>query len=85
MCLSPHEMSNDQIREIVAFYTEKHEEAVKEGDVRDIRWFAAKVNDFKGILQEWGVPLIPEPEPVSVEQLQEIVGELSVERELVSA
>lgn len=80
MCLSPDEMSDDQIREIVAYYTEQREAAV---DARDVRYFAARVSDFKGILRERGVPLVPKP--VTVEQLQEIVGELNTDQELVSA
>lgn len=85
MCLSVDEMSNERIREAIDFWGAAAEHADKEGALSVARQYRAKVRNFKAVLDMRGVPLIPQPEPVSVEQVAEIVGELNLERELVSA
>ena len=85
MCLSVDEMSDDRIREAVNYWRGHAEEADQQGDLYYARQWHAKADRFQTVLDMRGVPLIPQPEPVSVEQVAEIVGELNLEQELVSA
>ena len=85
MCLSVDEMSNERILKAIDYWGAAAENADKEGALSAARQYRAKVSNFKAVLREREVPLVPELEPVSVQQVAEIVGELDLEQELVSA